>query len=266
MLSPLRVPVAAAICLPLVLASAGCDLATAELRSQETVEWRQSYTLDPGGRLEIVNTNGAIEAEPADGRTVEVIAHKQARGSSPEAAREAADQIRIAEDASPQAVRLETVQPRTSGLFGRGGGEVRYTVRVPADTDVSFRTVNGAITLHRLEGPIAARTTNGAIRAREVGGAIEASTTNGALDVDVRQITGAGVRLSCTNGGITLRLPADAAASISARVTNGGIDAQGLTLDRTETTPRRLEAGLNGGGPPVHLSSTNGGIRIAARN
>lgn len=266
MLATGRPHLAAILCVPLVLAPlAGCDLATADLRAQETTEWRQSYDLGPGGRLEIVNVNGAIEAEPAEGRTIEVVAVKRARGASPDAARDALEQIRIVEDTSADHVRLETVHPKVSGLFGRGGGEVRYTVKVPADAQVSFRTTNGAITVRGLQGSVAARSTNGAILARDIGGSIEASTTNGGVDVDVVRVTDAGVRLSCTNGGITLRLPADAAASISASVTNGGIDAQGLSLDRTESSRRRLDAGLNGGGPPVQLSTTNGGIKITAR-
>lgn len=261
-----RTRLAAALCLPLTLASiSGCDLATADLRSQETAEWRQSYDLDPGGRLEIVNMNGGIEAERAEGNTVEVVAHKRVRAASPEAAREALEQIRISEDVSPTAVRLETTYPGASGFFRRGGGEVRYTVKVPATAHVSFRTTNGGVDVRGLGGQVVARTTNGAIRAREVGGPIEASTTNGGLDVEVLRIAEPGVSLSCTNGGISLRLPAEATATISASVTNGGIDARGLALETTETSRRRLAARLNGGGPAIQLSSTNGGIRISAR-
>jgi hypothetical protein len=54
-------------------------------------------------------------------------------------------------------------------------------------------------------------------------------------------------------------------ASISASITNGGIDATGLTLETTEKTRRRLEGRLNGGGAPIRIEGTNGGIRIAAR-
>jgi hypothetical protein len=32
-----------------------------------------------------------------------------------------------------------------------------------------------------------------------------------------------------------------------------------------ESSKRRLEARLNGGGPQIELSGTNGGIRIASR-
>ncbi len=261
-----RTRLASTLCLPVLLVSvSACDIVTADLRSQETAEWRRSYELQPGGRVEVVNVNGGIDVQRSSGRTVEVVVVKRVRAGSPEAAREALDRIEIAEEASPDTLKLETKLPRAAGLFQSGGGEVRYTLKVPASTSVRFRTVNGGIDLEDVDGTVWARTTNGGIKARAVGGPIDASTTNGGLDIEVTRIADPGVTLSCTNGGITLRLPRDARATISASVTNGGIDAQGLSLDTAETSRRRLEARLNGGGPAVRLSGTNGGIRIAGR-
>jgi hypothetical protein len=48
-------------------------------------------------------------------------------------------------------------------------------------------------------------------------------------------------------------------------VANGGIDTNGLPLDATESSRRRLEARLNGGGPAIRIEGTNGGIRLASR-
>jgi DUF4097 and DUF4098 domain-containing protein YvlB len=83
--------------------------------------------------------------------------------------------------------------------------------------------------------------------------------------VDVSELGSDGAKLECTNGGIKLRLPTTARATISASVTNGGIDTTGLQLETTESSRRRLEARLNGGGPQVRIEGTNGGIRIDAR-
>ena len=143
--------------------------------------------------------------------------------------------------------------------------EVRYTVKVPAAADVDFSTVNGGIEVSGLTGRIKTETTNGGIVGRDIGGPIEATTTNGGVEVDVTRIADQGVRLGCTNGGITLRLPQDARATITASVTNGGISTGGLNLDKSESSRRRLEARLNGGGPPVRLEGTNGGITIDGR-
>ena len=69
------VPVAVALPLTLV-ATAGCDIVTADLKHSAKTEWRKSYELQPGGRVEISNVNGRIKVEPSEGRTLEIIAEK----------------------------------------------------------------------------------------------------------------------------------------------------------------------------------------------
>ncbi|CAN5656199.1 DUF4097 family beta strand repeat-containing protein [soil metagenome] len=262
-----RTRLTAAVCLPLVLAAlSACDIVTADFKSQESAEWRKSYELQAGGTIEVHNVNGAITVEPAAGNTVEVVAMKRARGASPEAAREALEHIEIVESVSPSAIRLETRYPRNSPLFqGGGGGEVRYTLKVPTSAQARFKTVNGGIEVTDLAGSLNVQTTNGGITARGIGGPIDASTTNGGVDVELTRVAGEGVKLECTNGGIRLRLPSDARATISASVTNGGIETGGLALEASETSRRRLEGSLNGGGPNIRLRGTNGGIRLSSR-
>lgn len=256
---------AAALVLPvLFVASAGCDIAMADFKQKATSEWRKTYELQPGGHVEISNVNGKIDVEPSSGNAVEVVAVKSARGSSTEAAKEALNRIEIKETASPGSIRIETHMQRSS-LFSGGNLQVEYTVRVPAGADVKFSTVNGGIEVSGLKGRINLETTNGGIKAREISGAIDASTTNGGVEVDLAQLAEPGVKLGCTNGGIRLRLPTDAKATISARITNGGIDTSGLQVDTTETSRRRLEGRLNGGGTRVDIEGTNGGIRISSR-
>ena len=255
--------VRAALVVPVVLLSAACDIATAELRSAETAEWRKSYTLAPGGTVEIVNVNGRIDVEGTPGGTLEVVAYKRARGSTPEAARQALDRMEIVDAASPSAVRIETRLPRGGG-FRSGSGEVRYAVKVPASANVRFTTVNGGVRVSGVDGAVVASATNGGVEGADLGGAVDASTTNGGVTVGVTRLAEGGVKLECTNGGLTLRLPSDARATISARITNGGIQTDGLPLQTSEESRRRLEGTLNGGGAPVRLSGTNGGIRIAA--
>lgn len=250
-----------AFVLPVLLLSTACDIATAELRSTETAEWRKSYTLAPGGTVEIANVNGRIDVEGTPGRTLEVVAHKKARGSTPEAAREMLERMEIADEASSSAVRIETQLPRGGG-FRSGGTEVRYSVKVPASANVRFTTVNGGVRVSGVDGAVVAEATNGGVEGADLGGAVDASTTNGGVTVSVKRLAEGGVKLECTNGGLRLRLPSSAKATISARTTNGGIQTDGLPIQPSEGSRRRLESTMNGGGAPVRLSGTNGGIRI----
>ncbi|HEX6974303.1 MAG TPA: DUF4097 family beta strand repeat-containing protein [Vicinamibacterales bacterium] len=261
---PRHARLAAAVLPVLLVATAGCDIAMSDFKQKETAEWRKTYELQPGGHVEISNINGKIDVQPSQGNAVEVIALKSARGSSAEAAKAALGRIEIQETVSPGDVRIQTRVERSGSFFSGGNLQVEYTVRVPAGADVKFATVNGGIEVSGIKGRINLETTNGGIKARDVTGPVEASTTNGGVDVDLAQMTD-GVKLGCTNGGIKLRLPGDAKATISARVTNGGIDTDGLQLDASENSRRRLEGRMNGGGPRVDLEGVNGGIRISSR-
>jgi hypothetical protein len=249
-----------------VVVSTACDLAMVDLKEQATERWSRTYELEPGGRFELQNVNGRIDVQPSEGRAVEVVAEKTARAASTDMAKEALGRVRIEESVTPQSVRIETQTDRTEGFFNRSGNvSVRYTVRVPAGTRVDIRTTNGGIELGGVRGPARLSATNGGIRARDVAGELEARTTNGGLEIDIATIDEGGVRLGCTNGGIDVRLPADARASIDASITNGGISTGNLRLDTIESTRRRLDATLNGGGPRIEIRGTNGGITLAAR-
>jgi DUF4097 and DUF4098 domain-containing protein YvlB len=246
-------------------ASQGCDVVTAEFKHSETAEWRKSYELAPGGRVEINNVNGRIHVEAGTGNAVEIIAKKTAKGANETSARQSLERIEIREDVSPSNVTITTKLPRGGGFFEMGGTQVSYTVRMPAGAEAKFTTVNGGVDVTGLSGRVTAETTNGGVTARDIAGTIEASTTNGGVDVDLSRLGEGGAKLECTNGGIKLRLPADSKATISASITNGGIDVGRLSLETSQLSRRRVEGRLNGGGAPIHIEGTNGGIRLDAR-
>jgi DUF4097 and DUF4098 domain-containing protein YvlB len=257
----------AVLALPLLVAASGCDLAMADYKQKETAEWRRTYQLQPGGRLEISNINGKIDVEPASGNTVEVVAEKTARAASAVAAKQALERIEILETATASSVRIETkVERNVGGFFGGRSQDVHYRVKVPATTEAKFSTVNGGIELTGLKGRVNAETTNGGIKGHGLSGPIDAITTNGGVEIDLASLPESGVKLGCTNGGIELRLPSDSKATITARITNGGIETRGLEIETTgESTRRRLDGRMNGGGARIDLEGTNGGIRISGR-
>lgn len=257
-----------ALLLPVLLvASAGCDIAMADFSEQQTDEWRKTFPLEAGGRVEISNVNGKIDVVAWDRNDVEVVAKKTGRAATQEAAKEALGRIQIVDSTKDGVVRVETKIDRSGGgLFGNNNGQVEYTLRVPTGADLTLSTVNGGVEIDGGTGRIVAEATNGGIRARGVAGPVEASTTNGGVHLDLTAVHADGVKMECTNGGLHLLLPADARATISARVTNGGIDTSGLEMQtRGESTRRRLDADLNGGGARIQIEGTNGGINIRAR-
>ena len=259
---------AAILVLPVALAiSAGCDIAMADFAEKESAEWRKTYELSPGGRVEIGNVNGRIKVATGEGNRVEVLALKTARAANVDAAKQTLGNIEIRDSSSPDGVKIDTHFDRSSSsLFRNSNWQVEYTVRVPASAQVKLSTINGGVEVTGVSGRVVAEATNGGIIARGVSGTIEASTTNGGVDVELARVDHGGAKLECTNGGITLGLPADSAATLSARVTNGGIDTGGLAvITRGESSRRRLDGDLNGGGPRISMECTNGGIELRKR-
>lgn len=252
----------AAFAFPLFLLSAGC-MGVGPLLGKATEEWTKTYPLAAGAEVRIDNVNGKVDIEGVDGSTVEVHAEKIAHATTDAAARELLPRISIKEDVTPARVSIST--ERLSGVMIGASFEVQYHVKVPKGAIVNAMTTNGGVTLSNLAGNVAARTTNGGVKGTDLAGAVEARTTNGGVVIDLVALGKDKVFLSTTNGGVTLTLPDTAKADVLATCTNGGISVTGLKLETTEESRRRLEGKLNGGGTPIELHTTNGGIRVRAR-
>ena len=250
---------------PLVAALAACDVHLHDLSARATDEWTHTYPLKSGGEIEIDNTNGRIDVEGVEAATLEVRAERIARGATDSAARELLPRIVIKEDATPDRVSIRT--ERMSGIMIGASFEVRYHVKAPKSAVVSVTNTNGQVSLTGLNGRVTAHTTNGQVKGDTLTGAIDARTTNGGVNIDLSEIGREPVRLHTTNGAVTLTLPESGKADISASVTNGGISVGDFrNLDVAEKSRRHFEAKLNGGGAPIELQTTNGGVRIRPRN
>ncbi len=264
-----RTRVPAAVAVPLLLATLvafqGCDVVTANLKHSETAEWRKTYDLAPGGRVQISNINGKIQVEPSTGNTVEVVAQKIAKAANPAAAKEALERIEIREEVSPSSISIETKLPRGGGWLQMGNTQVE--VHRPGPCRSRGQVLDGQ-RRRRSHWPLRTRHRRNDQRRRHRPrylGHDRREHDQRRRGRGASRVGEGGAKLECTNGGIRLRLPADAKASISASITNGGIESSGLSIETTEKSRRRLEGRLNGGGAPIRLDGTNGGITISAR-
>ena len=240
----------------------GFDIGISRGSAEDT--WTRSYPLSAGGRLEVINVNGRIDVSPSTDGSVEVAAHRSAKATSDDAAKELLGRIEIREEVSDARVRIESRPPKFSGLSAH---EVKWTIRVPKGVHVDLRTLNGGIRLTGLDGSVHAETINGGVTGIDLASAvIEASSVNGGIDIKVGTALGADGRVDAetVNGGVTFTLPADSKATISARAVNGGVRVTELDVRKTgdEDSRRRLEGTLNGGGARVSLQTTHGGVRI----
>lgn len=234
-------------------------------KAQDT--WTRTYTLADRGRLELINVNGRITAEPATDDKVTLEGRRTAKGSTDEVAKEMLAKLEIREEVSGDRVRVESRPPRLSGFNGH---EIEWTIRVPKGVVVDLRTVNGGVRINGLQGEVHAKTTNGGVKGSNVTATIlEASSVNGGIEIELGALDANGtIDIETVNGGVSLGLASDSKATIVARAVNGGVRVDGLEIEKQEQpnsseSKRRLEGTLNGGGAKVNISTTNGGIRIS---
>ena len=116
---------------------------------------------------------------------------------------------------------------------------------------MEFETQNGGIHLSNMAGDVKGRTTNGGVH----------------VELSGNSWKGNGLDLLTTNGGVHLQMPESYAARIETGTTNGGFksDIAGLNVEKNERNrPVRLNTDINGGGAPIRLITTNGGVHISS--
>ncbi len=246
---------------------------------ERACELRRTTLLLSGGHLGVTGNNGGIEVLGEDRPDITVEAKVTAQAGSRSEAEALLHEVRIVADGS----NIHAEGPRIdSSFFSHRNWAVSFRLHVPRRTaSAELSTANGAIHVNNLEGQLSASTTNGSIDAAHVHGNVRATTTNGGLRLDDlggsvhAETTNGGVNISLagdrwrgdglfaksTNGGITVRSPEHFAAHLVADTANGGISID-FPITVQGKIGHHLDTDVNGGGPPVHLETTNGGINI----
>jgi hypothetical protein len=204
--------------------------------------------------------NGGIKVRGENRPDVLVRACVQTLGATDEEARAVAKNIRI-----------ET----GSTIRAESGGEesnwaVSYEILVPRSTNLKLSTYNGGIGISSVEGTIEFDAQNGGVSLNDVAGDVKGKTQNGGVNVNLsgNSWKGSGLDVETTNGGINLTMPENYAARIETGTVNGGFKSEiiGLSVADDETGGRnrkkRISADLNGGGAPIRVVTTNGGVKI----
>jgi len=199
--------------------------------------------------------NGGVQVETWDGDEVQLCAVVRAEASTQAAA-----------DRLANAVRIETsgtVSPQAPRLGRHEGLSVSFRLRVPRQTDLDLAAHNGGVAIDGVHGRLRAETTNGGLMLEDVGGDVRVRTVNGGLHIVLSgdRWEGAGLDAETTNGGVHLSLPDRYAASLETSTVNGGFNLDYPVATR-EDDRGRLILPLGGGGAPVRVVTTNGGVHV----
>jgi len=249
------------------LIAATVSLAACNLQFSTGIEaksgWSRTYKVTAGATLEIREPNGRIAIEAIDGTEIQVSATRVAKASTEEAAKTAAEKIQINEKVSDDRVELDSAAGLE--LTSRMTHYVEYDVKVPRSINVTIKATNSKVDLKSVAGTVKIEAVNGEITVDGAERGADIGTINGRVVLNLAKIGPDGVRVKTTNGEIEVGVPAAGKATFAARVTNGVVEVQGLDLQASEKTHRRLDATLGGGGPEIRLDTTNGMIRIVGR-
>jgi len=215
-------------------------------------------TVRAGSVLEVDGMrNGGIQIKGEERADVLVRACIQTTGASEQEAQALAKTVRI--ETSPRV--------RAENSADESGWAVSYEILVPRSTNLKLQTHNGGISIASVEGTLEFEAHNGGINLIDLAGDVKGKTTNGGVNVKLsgNNWKGAGLDVETKNGGVNLTMPETYAARIETGTVNGGFksDIAALSADRNERTRGvRINTDINGGGAPVRVITTNGGVRI----
>jgi DUF4097 and DUF4098 domain-containing protein YvlB len=263
------------VCLAVLIAPfvlTGCDVKVGEngidldvTHGRANDEWKRTYTLAKGGRLEIVSGGGPVNVTSSAGQTVEIHIIRESRASTDEAALQALKEETISEEVAPDRVKVQTTRPRgeNSGPFGRRRISTEYRVSIPAGLNVAIRGENADVSLNDVQGQFTLENTNGGFRVSGLSGSITATTVNGLIDLNIAEVHG-DIKATTVNGPIRIGLPADVNATLDARTVNGNVSVDdALPFTAAERERLRVSGRFGNGGPTVTLNTTNGPVRIS---
>ena len=141
---------------------------------------------------------------------------------------------------------------------------VSYEIFVPQATDLTLKTLNGGLTISDVRGQIQFDALNGGVHVKRVAGEVSGKTMNGGIDVELAGAIADWRQMELST--IMAALP-----SQCRRITPlaSRRRPEWDTFSRTFHCPRiptrefgSLDFNVGSGGPPIHITTGNGGIRL----
>lgn len=222
----------------------------AEVKEQTLTNAAKNY-INPG-------TSGGVSVKGWDQSNVLVRACIHAAAESLAEAKSLASQVRVAKGAGQ-------ITPEGPSTDRRRYWSVSYEIFVPRNsTNLDVTAHNGGISISDVRGDLRFHTTNGGVKLANLAGNVEGSTTNGGLNIDLSgsRWDGNGIRVTTTNGGVKLNVPSSYSARVETSTVNGGMHVD-FPVTMQGEFKKNLSFDIGSGGPTIHVSTTNGGVRIS---
>jgi hypothetical protein len=219
-------------------------LASVPLSLQAKVERvvEKTFTVAPGGKLNVQTQGGNVRVMPGTGDQVKVVATQRFKTDSESEADEMAQNLSLTIEQSGNDVSAISKYDGSRKWFGFGGNQVtvNFDVTVPARYSANLRTSGGNIEIGDLAGNVEGHTSGGNVRVARVDGDVSVRTSGGNIDV-----AEALKRLEARTSGGHIR--------VARVVGEADVDTSGGNIN-VEDAAGRLSASTSGGNVTVGFS------------
>ena len=196
-----------------------CLAGTAAGSIKDTIT--KSFSVEPGGTLNIDTHRGSIEVVAETGNTVEVEIIREVKTSSEKEAQKVLDKFPIEFDQQGNNIYI-TAKSEERGLSKVWNDlfkklRVKYIISVPTRYNVDLDTSGGSISVVGLEGRAVTKTSGGSLHFENIDGDIDGKTSGGSIKIgEVKGNTNA----RTSGGSITIER---AEGDLDVHTSGGGI-------------------------------------------
>ena len=260
---------------------------------QERDEFKQTYQLAAGARVEVSSIRGRVEITNSDSATAEVQIIRTARNRPDleyhkiEVA-QTGNSLVVRGVQEPEDRRRENIQvnhqvilklPRhidlaVSSVSGSlKAGDVDGKVHVSSISgSAKMGNVGGKLQVSSVSGSLEAgnvgaearvNSISGNVRLGQVNGSLEVSSVSGTLNAALLSLSPEGIQIKSVSGSVEIAFKSDVNADFSAEHISGEVylDVPNVTRD-TEVKSPNVRARLGVGGTPITITSVSGNIRL----
>ena len=218
-------------------------------------DFQNSYTLGPGGRINIRVTSGTVTIVGYDGEAVIVKGFKDGRDR---------DVVKIEDLSSPNSVDVRDRYPKVC----KCEVDVRFEVQVPRSVFLRFDkvvTVSGDIEMRDVTGELNALAMSGTVFIKGVRGSIDARSMSGAVVAEISNPEA--IRdMKCTtmSGNVHVKLKGSLDANVELLSSSGRIETDFPTKIRSDNyRPRyRVQSKVGTGSGSIRLESRSGNVSL----
>jgi hypothetical protein len=193
-----------------------------------------------GGKIEVRDLSGGVKADTSGGSLV----FSHIRGG-------------LDGDTSGGGISVEDAEGTIK--LDTSGGSIRVdggSGTLKADTS------GGSITVKNFKGDAHADTSGGGITFDKVQGELFGSTSGGSISATLDGVVEKPIRLDTSGGSITLSVPGASSFELDASTSGGGVQSEFTVEGQGKPDRQSIKGPVNGGGKPVKLGTSGGGIRI----